>query len=232
MFTLRLPTLLSLIVCCNAMLYAQSQTPDILPQTSPEQTQQLIRVFVPDAKAPNAKVICYERENAKTEWKVKISAMPAMVGRNGIAPQGAKKEKDGRSPQAEYGIGFLFGVASEAPEGVKIPYRQATPTDFWIDEGEDPRYNCWSSGEKPDVSHENLILDDPRYDLCLTSLYNVNPTMASKGSAIFLHLWKAPDHPTSGCIALSRENVLKILRWLDPVKMPRIRIEEGNPPQE
>lgn len=210
-------------------LLAQSVVPDLLPEKTPDDTLQLVRVYVPIQEESRAFVVCFERDSATSDWKVQTPVMKAMIGRNGLAPQGEKREKDGRSPQAEYAVGFLFGVEPTAPEGVKLPYRQATNSDFWIDEGEDPRYNCWHSGQKPDVSHENLILQDPRYDLCLTSQYNVNPTTPSKGSAIFLHIWKEPNYPTSGCVSLSRENVLAILRWLDPAKRPHIRLEVGSP---
>ena len=201
---------------------AQTQTPSA-------ETLQLIEVFAPQGET-FATVQCFERAGADAPWRQTMEDMRATVARNGVAEIGEKREKDGKSPAAEFGIGFLFGVADEAPEGVKLPYRQATATDFWIDEAEDPLYNRWISGEEPKVSHENLILQDPRYDLCLTSMYNVNPTVPAKGSAIFLHLWKEPGHKTSGCVALSREDVLRILRWLDPKKTPHIRIVGSAPP--
>ncbi len=206
--------------------------PDILPEETPAETLQLLRVYVPALNVADVTVVGYVRDNADQEWREELPSMVATIGRNGVAPQGEKREKDGHSPQAEYAIGFVFGVSPNAPEGLKLPYRQATKSDFWIDEGEDPRYNHWISGETPEASHEDLVLNDQRYDLCLTTMYNENPTQLAKGSAIFLHLWKEPGFKTSGCIALSREDVLKILRWFDPKKAPRIRIELGEEPKK
>ncbi|MBQ9872937.1 MAG: L,D-transpeptidase family protein [Thermoguttaceae bacterium] len=209
---------------CGAIV-AQDLVPDLLPETQPPETLQLIRVVVSSPGGSEATVSRYSRESASAPWQIVLPKMSAMIGRAGLAPQGEKREKDGKTPSAEFGVGCVFGKEPQAPEGLKLPYRQATSADFWIDEDGDPRYNRWISGEKPDVSHENLILNDPRYDLSLISMYNVNPTTNSKGSAIFLHVWKEPGYPTSGCVSLSRQDVLTILRWLDPKKEPRIRVE-------
>ena len=204
---------------------AFSQTPDLLPQQTPNDTLQLVYVSAPDASTFHAEVTCYSRKSPNEPWRPEIKSLPATIGRNGLAEEGMKKEKDGQTPQGEFGVAFVFGVEPSPPKDVKLPYRQATTSDFWIDEETDLRYNRWISGTAPDVSHETLILNDERYNLCLVTTYNENPTILGKGSAIFLHIWKKEDHPTSGCIALSRENVLSILRWLDPSKKPRIRIE-------
>ena len=109
-----------------------------------------------------------------------------------------------------------------------MPYRQVTDTDYWVDESEAPEYNHWVSGEEPNVSHEKLTAPIVRYNIVLTTLYNVHPIIPGKGSAIFLHVWLNPDHPTAGCVALDRGNVLRILNWLDPKKAPRIRAEQGD----
>lgn len=226
-----LSSFLTTVLALNVITFGQN-LPDILPEKQPEKTLQLLRVYVSSFEISNATVVGYARDNADQPWHIELEGMPAKIGRNGVAPVGEKREKDGHSPQGEFALGFLFGPDAEAPEGIRLAYRQVTQNDYWIDEGEDPRYNKWYSGEKPDVSHESLILNDQRYDLCLTTMYNEHPTTASKGSAIFLHIWKEPGYKTSGCVALSRENVLKILHWFDPSKEPRIRIELGEAPQK
>jgi L,D-peptidoglycan transpeptidase YkuD (ErfK/YbiS/YcfS/YnhG family) len=41
-----------------------------------------------------------------------------------------------------------------------------------------------------------------------------------RGSAIFLHVWRRPRHPTAGCIAFARADLAFILaRWT-----PRSRV--------
>ena len=53
--------------------------------------------------------------------------------------------------------------------------------------------------------------------------------MPGAGSCIFLHVWKGPASPTAGCTAMPENELVKLLRWLDPaahpilVQMPRAK---------
>jgi D-alanyl-D-alanine dipeptidase len=40
------------------------------------------------------------------------------------------------------------------------------------------------------------------------------------GSCIFLHIWKNSSAPTAGCTAMAEEDLVKLLRWLDPTARP------------
>ena len=51
--------------------------------------------------------------------------------------------------------------------------------------------------------------------------YNLNKTVAFKGSAIFIHLTKNYK-PTAGCIALGKNDMLVLLKIIN--KKTRIRI--------
>jgi L,D-peptidoglycan transpeptidase YkuD (ErfK/YbiS/YcfS/YnhG family) len=61
---------------------------------------------------------------------------------------------------------------------------------------------------------------DGQYRFGVVIEYNMNPVISGRGSAIFLHVWRGPDKPTAGCVALSEPDVLKILGWLDPALNP------------
>ena len=39
--------------------------------------------------------------------------------------------------------------------------------------------------------------------------------MKGRGSAIFIHRWRKNGYPTEGCIALSKENLLKVAKFID-----------------
>lgn len=195
---------------------------------------QLLLVAVPNAARSEAVVAGYVKtSNANADgasvWRKTLPDAPATIGRSGLAAPGEKREGDGKSPSGEFPLGFAFGRAANAPDGVSIPYRQATENDYWIDEPKSPNYNTWVNGEKPSVSCERLRLGDGPteryYDWAVVVEYNFAPIVPGDGSAIFLHIWRGPTIPTSGCVALSPENVLKILRWLDPSEKPRIRFE-------
>ena len=101
-----------------------------------------------------------------------------------------------------------------------MPYRQATEKDFWIDDVDHPNYNKWVQDLEGAKSSELMRRKDDLYKFGIVVDYNVKPVVKAKGSAIFFHIWRDQDRPTAGCIALSEDNLLKIIKWLDPQKNP------------
>ena len=198
---------------------------DEKPDSTPERTLQLVLVSVPIQNESNATLRCLSRDSSNAQWRQDLPSIPTKIGRGGLADYGEMSEWGAKTPRGEFDLGFLCGVESEPPEGVALAYRQTTVSDFWIDEADAPNYNQWVSGSEPKESHERLILGDYRYDLVVPINYNVNPTTPRKGSAIFFHLWKDESTATGGCVAISRDNMLAVLRWLDPKKSPRMRID-------
>ena len=55
-----------------------------------------------------------------------------------------------------------------------------------------------------------LYRDDELYDIVCVIDYNINPIKPGKGSAIFLHVAKPDYIGTQGCVALSKNDLLKI----------------------
>jgi len=60
-------------------------------------------------------------------------------------------------------------------------------------------------------SHEKLYRKDNVYDLILVLNYNMNPTIKNKGSAIFIHVTRENYQSTQGCIALKKNNLIKLI---------------------
>ena len=58
---------------------------------------------------------------------------------------------------------------------------------------------------------EKLYRRDRIYDIFINIKYNYSPVKKKKGSAIFLHLSHDKYKPTSGCVAISKKDFLKIL---------------------
>ena len=58
---------------------------------------------------------------------------------------------------------------------------------------------------------ERLYLKENIYDLVLVMNFNLNPILKNKGSAIFLHLANKEFSSTKGCIAIQKNDFLKIL---------------------
>ncbi len=185
---------------------------------------QVVIVTRAEAPGPDAQLYAYEM-NDEDEWKHVLGPVPAMIGRNGFAPPGEKREGDGRTPAGTYYLGFAFGYLPKVDSA--MPYRRMTKNDIWVDDPASPDYNRPKKrGETQAKSFEDMVLPDDRYKYGIVIRYNMDPVVPGHGSAIFLHVWKDPKTPTSGCVAVSEENMLKLLKWLDPGKRPVIMLEK------
>ncbi len=184
----------------------------------PASTQAII-VSGTEASGLDARLFAFEkREN---EWKKIMGPIEAVIGRKGFAPSGAKREGDGKTPRGVYPLGLAFGYGPKIDSA--MPYRRMTPDDIWVDDPASPDYNRLNRrGETRAGSFEDMVLPDNRYKYGIVIEYNTDPVIPGYGSAIFLHVWKDVKTPTSGCIAVSETDILKLLRWLDPAKKPVI----------
>ena len=134
------------------------------------------------------------------------------VGRGGLTRD--QREGDGATPAGVHRItGLLYRadrIAGPAPWAVPIG-----PGDLWSDDPDDPAYNAGVHAPHP-YSHERLRRADRLYDVVLTTDWNADPTVPGRGSAIFLHVWRAPRYPTAGCLAFRRDHLLALLRHVRP----------------
>jgi len=163
----------------------------------------------------------YVLEKHGAAWHQVMDPLDAVVGRNGFAPQGEKREGDGRTPSGIYRLGMAFGYAPAAV--TKMPYRQALADDLWVDDANAPDYNRWvKQNETRALSYEKMRRDDDLYKYGLVIEYNTDPVVYGYGSAIFLHIWAGSRSTTAGCVAVSEEDMLKILGWLNPAANPVI----------
>jgi L,D-peptidoglycan transpeptidase YkuD (ErfK/YbiS/YcfS/YnhG family) len=151
-------------------------------------------------------------------WRRTAGPWRAWIGRSGFAHPHAKREGDGATPTGSYHFSYFFGV--KADPGVHYRWRHAGKADYWDDDSESPRYNLWVdtrhhfAGRDPEPLHVT-----PSYDDVAVIAYNSART-PGRGSAIFLHV--THHSPTSGCVALPRQHVLTLLRWLRPHDHARI----------
>ena len=140
---------------------------------------------------------------------------PCAVGRGGIGLKRA--EGDGLTPTGTWRIGEVWyrpdRVAAPRFAG---PLRRIGPRDIWSDDPRDPAYNL--AGRAPDhpFSHEYLRRADPLYDMIAVLDYNWPLATPGMGSAIFLHVWRKPRHPTAGCIAFAPDVLRRILETWQP----------------
>jgi L,D-peptidoglycan transpeptidase YkuD (ErfK/YbiS/YcfS/YnhG family) len=135
---------------------------------------------------------------------------PCTVGRSRVTED--KREGDGATPVGVHRIvGLLYRPDRMAkPVDWAVPIR---PRDLWSDDPEDEDYNLMVRAPYPG-SHERLRRGDRLYDLVILTDWNWPRAERGRGSAIFLHRWRAPGVPTAGCIAFSPGDLLRIARLI------------------
>lgn len=175
--------------------------------------KQVILVTTDGYNTHKANIETYEKKNGK--WVKKLS-VSGVIGKNGFAK--SKKEGDMMSPRGKYTIGTSFGRYNNP--GTKLPYRKITDKDVWVDDPKSAYYNTWQ--QKPANGRWNSAenMDVAPYDYGFVINYNTK-RIPYKGSGIFFHVVGESGY-TAGCTATSKENVVKILKWLDPKKNPVI----------
>lgn len=163
----------------------------------------------------------YAMENRENNWQMAFEPFNAVIGRNSFATAGEKREGDGKTPSGIYPLKMTFGYGESAK--TKMPYRQALADDVWVDDPYAEDYNRWAKkSETQAASYEIMKREDNLYKYGIVIEYNTDPVIRGNGSAIFLHIWKCDCIPTAGCVAVSEEDIIKILGWLDPEASPLI----------
>jgi L,D-peptidoglycan transpeptidase YkuD (ErfK/YbiS/YcfS/YnhG family) len=184
--------------------------------------EQLIVVEAGSPSSFRAALSVYEKTGE--HWIRIMNSIPAVIGKNGMSDD--KMEGDGKTPIGLYELGEAFGT-KHAPDGIAMPYRQVTKYDYWIDDPHSVDYNrpIYYEGNPSSRWQSFERLTHPLYSHAIVIRYNDNPVVKGKGSAIFIHEWKNESSPTLGCIAVSYNNLVRLLRLLNPAKKPEIRIE-------
>jgi L,D-peptidoglycan transpeptidase YkuD (ErfK/YbiS/YcfS/YnhG family) len=148
-------------------------------------------------------------------------AVPCSVGRGGIGRKRA--EGDGITP---VGVHRIETVLLRRDRGAgPMRGRPIGPADGWSDDPADPAYNRMV--RRPHRhGHEALRRADQQYDLIAVLDWNRDPVVKGRGSAIFLHCWRKPRHPTAGCIAFAARDLGWILRRWTP--RSRVIVRQGS----
>lgn len=143
---------------------------------------------------------------------------PCSIGRNGIVA--SKREGDFGTPEGAYRLLWLYWRADRlSTPATCLPVLALGPQQGWSEAPGDPAYN------RP-IRHphafpaDRMARGDGLYDICAVTDQNFDPVIPDGGSAIFVHLWRKPRHPTAGCVAFRRPD----LRWILARWTPRSRL--------
>jgi L,D-peptidoglycan transpeptidase YkuD (ErfK/YbiS/YcfS/YnhG family) len=192
-------------------------------------TGQLVVVTTAGWDVIEGSMTVYEWKNNK--WSPVLNDIAIVTGRSGLAwgkglhdddlnKGQMKKEGDGNSPA---GIFYLSGLFGYQDHTAKMDYLKVDDRTFCVDDIKSAYYNHivkadtvkkdWDSAEtmrmKSDVYKYGIFVD-----------YNTDPVVAGDGSCIFMHIWRRSDSPTAGCTAMTEDNMLKLMAFLDKSKNP------------
>jgi L,D-peptidoglycan transpeptidase YkuD (ErfK/YbiS/YcfS/YnhG family) len=184
------------------------------------------RLFVgvaPSMSSSTGYARLFLRNSVNDQWQSSGTRMPVTFGRNGLGWSfdqtgtagkvggPVKTEGDGRTPAGVFAAGNPFGFVDKALQD----YIRISVGTVCVDDLASPIYNdvVTLKTVPKNVSHENMW-EIPLYRAGLIIRNPTNRAMRS-GSCIFLHIWRAPDRATAGCIATSEDNVKRTQDFFD-----------------
>ncbi len=213
-----MPRVLLLLLLVGTVLFAKI----------PTGTTQLLVVTTPRWSADSGTLQRYEKRS-KTWHKVGRS-IAVKVGKNGLAwgrglhaiPKGTKRikrEGDGRAPAGIFHLSYAFG---EKPLQLRYPYHQMSRAHHCVDDSRSRYYNRVVNSRKVTKDYKSF-----EYMKFPSGLYSYgifvdhNPKrIARAGSCIFMHIKKPSGKPTVGCTAMSKPEIITVLKWIELKKKP------------
>ena len=160
----------------------------------------------------HAELTIYQAKDGKYE---KVFNCPAVVGKNG---PGKQSEGDTKTPLGTWTIGEAYGINDDP--GSRVPYTKVDDDMYWCATGSNSKkYNTLiKRSDDPDADYsedEHIIEYTGVYNYLLDLGYN-RAGAPYAGNAIFLHCWRGEDKPTGGCVAVSENDMIKILQTVIP----------------
>ncbi len=207
--------------------------PALFAPDLPPVCRQVLLVTASVKKSISAELRLLELGAAKS-WQQVGDPIPVTLGSNGLAwgigehtalPHGVfrlKREGDGCSPAGVFRLPLAFGDAPTS--NCRLNYIPITEALLAVDDPKSQFYNQIVDSAcvtKDWASTEFMRRADGLYRCGIVVAHNP-ASEPGAGSCIFIHLWRGPGQPTSGCTAMSEANLLRILAWLDPALEPRL----------
>jgi L,D-peptidoglycan transpeptidase YkuD (ErfK/YbiS/YcfS/YnhG family) len=180
---------------------------------------------------------------AVSGWVCQTDELSARFGRNGTRPLVQRVSGDGTTPAGVFPLGVVtawdgevFSLFGNQPDpGALASYRDVRPEDCWGATRNTPRYQhlvdlpgCpgpedeWLPGYGDVYAHAAVIGAN------LDPISGDEPGEVPYAAAIFLHrhsyLSSGEAKSTSGCVSLAYDDLVEVLRLLDPRLEPHFAI--------
>ena len=133
------------------------------------------------------------------------------IGKNGTKAN--KIEGDKTTPKGTFLLKEVYYRADRIKNlKTKLNLNKIYPSMGWCDDPLSKKYNSLIK-TKNNLRHEKMFRKDHKYNVVIVLDYNLKKPIPYKGSAIFIHLTKNYKS-TNGCIALSKKDLLILLRLI------------------
>ena len=152
--------------------------------------------------------------------KVGNKAFRCQIGTGGLKNAAKKVEGDKTTPIGKWYLESLYYRPDRVlrPKFKKknvLKINRVTKNCGWCDDIRSQYYNKHiniSNFPSLKINYEKLWREDNAYDIIIVISYNTKPTVKNKGSAIFIHCSFEDLRPTSGCIALKKEDLIFLIK--------------------
>jgi L,D-peptidoglycan transpeptidase YkuD (ErfK/YbiS/YcfS/YnhG family) len=169
-----------------------------------------------DGVGTDATLRAYQRSGS--HWTQVFGPFAVKIGAGGFSH--TVSEQTVASPIGYFTLTQAFG--NDSDPGTKLPYHHVAYGDVWVSQTSSPHYNTLQVSDSDGArgTGEKLWEVVPEYDYGVVIDYNRAPIQPGAGSAFFVHV--TDGRPTAGCVSMPVNDLLPLMRWLDPAQAPRI----------
>jgi L,D-peptidoglycan transpeptidase YkuD (ErfK/YbiS/YcfS/YnhG family) len=214
------------LVVAAALAAAPTTTLDDVPVHLRPGTEQVVTVNHTDGY--HARVTFWKLTDRG--WVARFAADDGRIGYGGLVRGTKRKQGTGTTPLGTYALPWAFGM--DAPDAAwKLRYREVVPGDFWVQDNESVYYNryrnqveggfrWWLPSSDVDSS-ERLTDFGHQYRISIVTDFNQRQ-VRHRGAGIFLHV--NGSGATAGCVSAPGRFLDKVMRVLDPERVPVIAV--------
>ena len=208
-----------------------------------QDSQQVVVVTSRRWGSSHAMLRAYQQDDEGT-WHLAKGPWAARVGWNGMVRGDRREQGSGTTPAATFRLGLGFGSRPDPGTGLDR-YRRFDKNDYWVYDPKDPRtYNVLEPFRSRQAHWRRSWAEHLRdfgggqYRYAVVVNFNLpsgvhwsdrlrqrvadEPADTRRGGGIFVHV--NGRGATAGCVSVSRDRMVALLRWLDSDDEPRIVI--------
>jgi L,D-peptidoglycan transpeptidase YkuD (ErfK/YbiS/YcfS/YnhG family) len=163
-------------------------------------------------------------------WVARFTADDGRIGYGGLVRGTKRRQGTGTTPLGTYALPWAFGTGPR-DDRWRLSYRQVRAGDFWVQDNQSDHYNryrnqaaggfrWWLPASDPDSS-ERLSDFGRQYRISIVTDFN-RSQVRHRGAGIFLHVNGAGA--TAGCVSAPGRFLDKLMRVLDPERVPVIAV--------